>query len=163
MKIIFLDIDGVLNSDTWQKTDQYKMGKNPEKWFDPNAVNLLNKLIDETKAKIVLTSTWRLEYSLEEMRKIFSNVGIKCDLIDFTPDLTNNNDYVVRGNEILKWCKENHDVIGTNPLSYNDFIILDDNSDMLLWQSKYFFQTDKLCGLSPTVTREDIRMLKKNT
>jgi len=161
MKIIFLDIDGVLNSDIWQKTDNYKQQESPEKWFDPNAVSLFNKLIDETKAKVVLTSTWRLEYSLEEMRKIFSKVKIKCDLIDFTPDLSSNNNYVVRGNEILKWCKDNRNTIGTNPMNYTDFIILDDNDDMLLWQSKYFFQTDMLCGLSPRVTKEAIRMLKK--
>jgi len=163
MKIIFLDIDGVLNSDTWQKTDKYKKRKDPEKWFDPYAINLFNKLINETKAKVVLTSTWRLKYSIEEMRKIFSNVEIKCDLVGFTPDLSSNNDYVVRGNEILKWCKDNRNLIGTSPMNYTDFIILDDNNDMLLWQSNFFFQTDMLCGLSPRITREAIRMLKNKS
>ncbi|WP_148639322.1 hypothetical protein [Aquimarina longa] len=95
------------------------------------------------------------------MKSIFSRVGINCDLIDFTPDLKKDNNYTLRGNEILKRCKDNRKVIGTKPLNYTDFIILDDNNDMLLWQSKYFFQTDRLCGLSLTVTREAIRMLKK--
>ena len=161
MKIVFLDIDGVLNSDTWEKTDEYNKGEYPEKMFDPKAVKLLNKIIKETEAKVVLTSTWRLKYSLDEMINLFSKVGINCDLIDFTPDLKKDNDYTLRGNEILKWCKDNRNVIGTKPLNYTNFIILDDNNDMLLWQSKFFFQTDKLCGLSSTVTREAIRMLKK--
>ncbi|WP_158447885.1 HAD domain-containing protein [Aquimarina longa] len=53
MKIIFLDIDGVLNSDTWEKSDEYINGEYPEKMFDPNTVNLLNKIISETESKIV--------------------------------------------------------------------------------------------------------------
>lgn len=161
MKIIFLDIDGVLNSDHWQQTKSYKNGNYPEKLFDPSAVELLNKLVATTQAKVVLTSTWRLKYSLAEMRAIFLNVGIVCELIDYTPDLKKGNNYVVRGNEILKWCKDNRALIGTSPFNYTDFVILDDNNDMLLWQAKYFFQTDPLCGLSPTVTREAIRMLQK--
>jgi len=160
MKIIFLDIDGVLNSDTWEESDEHINGKYPENMFDPKAVNLLNKIIKETGAKIVLTSTWRLKYSLVEMTKLFIKIGLKCDLIGCTPDLKKDNDYTLRGNEILKWCKDNRRIIGTKYLNYTDFIILDDNSDMLYWQSKYFFQTDKLCGLSPTVAREAIRMLK---
>ncbi len=161
MKIIFLDIDGVLNSDTWEKTEAYKNGTYPENRFDPNAIVLLNKIIEKTNAKIVLTSTWRLKYSLKQMKELFSKIDLKCDLIDFTPDLKKENDYTLRGNEILKWCKDNRKIIGTKYLNYTDFIILDDNSDMLYWQSKYFFQTDKLCGLSETVSREAIRMLKK--
>ncbi|MFK7783904.1 MAG: HAD domain-containing protein [Crocinitomicaceae bacterium] len=162
MKIIFLDIDGVLNSDTWEKTESYRNGTYPENMFDPVAVRLLNKIIERTNAKVVLTSTWRLKFSLFEMNQLFIKVGIDCDLIDFTPDLKKNNDYTLRGNEILKWCKDNSDVIGTKYLNYTDFIILDDNSDMLYWQSKYFFQTDKLCGLSETLAREAIRMLQRN-
>jgi len=153
MKIISLDIDGVLNSDTWEKTNEYLNGEYPEKMFDPNTVLLLNKIIEATTAKIVLTSTWRLKYSLEEMRALFSKVGIQGDLIDCTPNLKKDNDYTLRGNEILKWCKDNRKIIGTKYLNYTDFIILDNNNDILYWQVKYFFQTDRSCGLSPTIAR----------
>jgi len=161
MKIIFLDIDGVLNSDTWEKSKAFKNGEYPSNSFDPFSVQLLNNIINETQAKVVLTSTWRLKFTLQEMKDIFRRVGIQCQLIDFTPDLKKDNDFTLRGNEILKWCKDNRELLGTKPLNYTDFIILDDNNDMLLWQSKYFFQTDKLCGLSPTVAREVIRMLNR--
>jgi len=161
MKIIFLDIDGVLNSDNWERTDEYFNKKYPENMFDPKAVKLLNKMIDDTGAKVVLTSTWRLKYSLAEMKELFSKIGLLCDLIDFTPDLKKGNNYTLRGNEILKWCKDNREITGTKYNDYTDFIILDDNSDMIYWQAKYFFQTDRLCGLSPTIAREATRMLKK--
>ena len=57
MKIIFLDIDGVLNSDIYYR----KVDRSVKDWtrFDPKAVELINKLIDEFSAKIVVSSTWR--------------------------------------------------------------------------------------------------------
>ena len=44
----------------------------------------------------------------------------------------------------------------------DDYYDIDDNNDMLLWQKNHFFQTDRLCGLSPTVTRQIIRELTRN-
>lgn len=161
MKIIFLDIDGVLNSDLWEKSSNHKANNYPFNQFDPKAIKLFNKVVNETKAKIVLSSTWRLNHSLPEMKDIFKSVGIVCDIIAFTPDLKTNNDAIIRGNEILKWCKENEETIGCKHLHYTDFAILDDNDDMLLWQNNYFFQTDRLCGLSPTVAKKIIRYFNK--
>ncbi len=81
MKIIFLDIDGVLNSDNWLQSEASKTGSYPENKFDPNAVRLLNKMVQQTNAKLVLTSTWRLQYSLKEMQILFQKVGIQGELI----------------------------------------------------------------------------------
>jgi len=160
MKLIFLDIDGVLNSDQWDNSEKQNELIYPENQFDPKLVSLFNKILSKTTNKIVLTSTWRLEHDLEYMRELFKKVGIQGEIIDFTPDLKKGNDFVVRGNEILKWCKDNQDVINCRPLDYTDFIIIDDNSDMLLWQSKFFFQTDRLCGLTPTIVKNIIRQFK---
>ena len=153
MKIVFLDIDGVLNSDLWERTLDDDKRKRLENHFDPKCVALLNKVLAQTNAKIVLTSTWRLNHSLEQMNDIFRSVGVQADIIDFTPDLKSQGKHVVRGNEILKWCQDNEAIIGTGFLKYTDFIILDDNTDMLLWQSKYFFKTDRFCGLTPSIVR----------
>ena len=77
MKIIFLDIDGVLNSETWArlmkfgctpKVNQFKFKNDKGKEYaklarlDPSSVNLLNDLCKMTKAKVVISSTWRLLY-----------------------------------------------------------------------------------------------------
>lgn len=127
--------------------------------FDPRAVKFFNNIIEKTEAKVVLSSTWRLEYTIEEMRDIFKKANITCDLIDYTPNLTSDNNYCVRGNEILKWLKENDNITGKSYLYFKDYIILDDNSDMLYEQKNHFFQTDKLCGLSPRISKAIIRQL----
>ena len=66
MKIIFLDMDGVLNSDHyWNKQDRgitYSKGDWIGWWiqsFDPDAVKVLNKIIESTSAKIVFSSNRR--------------------------------------------------------------------------------------------------------
>lgn len=160
MKIIFLDIDGVFNSTAWEQTDTYRNGSYPTNMFDPNTVSLFNQIINETEAKVVITSTWRLKFSLDELRELFSSVGIQCDVIDVTPNLKEGQNFILRGNEILKWCRDNKAILGVKYIDYTDYAIIDDNSDMLYWQAKNFFQTDSQCGLSPEVTRQVIRSLK---
>lgn len=44
------------------------------------------KIIEKTNLKIVLSSTWRLKYDIEFMQNIFQELGIKGEIIDFTPD-----------------------------------------------------------------------------
>lgn len=56
-KIIFLDIDGVLNS-----MDYFEQTKNCKGYtgtINPEKVKLLKKIVDRTRAEIVLSSTWR--------------------------------------------------------------------------------------------------------
>ena len=161
MKLIFLDIDGVLNSDQWMKSVECTSGEYPQNQFDPKCVELFNKIVFETGARVVLSSTWRLNYTIEQIREIFKSVHVKCEVIDFTPDLKKDNDYVIRGNEILKWCKDNEDIIGCKYLHYTDFAILDDNNDMLLWQQNHFYLTERLCGLSPSNVRTVVRELNR--
>ena len=59
MKIVFLDIDGVLKTKQGLRRAYARHGKLiPDSW-DEGAVRNLNKLTEEAGAKIVLTSTWR--------------------------------------------------------------------------------------------------------
>ena len=53
MKLLFLDVDGVLNYDMCDARVGVYYGVMPEK------VKLLKQIIDATGAKIVLSSTWR--------------------------------------------------------------------------------------------------------
>lgn len=55
-KIIFLDIDGVLNSRQWYMCENGKIGKGN---IDPENVRVLKELVEETGAEIVLASSWR--------------------------------------------------------------------------------------------------------
>jgi hypothetical protein len=160
MKLIFLDIDGVFNSEAWRQNPLFSTKPYPYNLFDPTTVSLFNNIIEETQAKIVITSTWRLKYSLNELQNIFNEVGFACEIIDYTPNLKKGTDYILRGNEILKWCKGNKKILGVKYIDYKDYVIIDDNSDMLFWQAANFFQTDKKCGLSSELSQRIIRLLK---
>ena len=54
MKVIFLDIDGVLN------TEKRLLNNNGELYVEKDKIELLKEIIDKTKAKVVLSSTWRV-------------------------------------------------------------------------------------------------------
>ena len=60
-KIIFLDFDGVLNTEHYQNLLQYQGKPWQDEYgafFDPNAVKQLKRIIDATDADIVVESTW---------------------------------------------------------------------------------------------------------
>lgn len=115
MKIIFLDIDGVLNS------RQYDSGRGTAKGnIDVSRLLLLKQLVDQTGAKIVLTSSWRRHWDPvgecsdeigKELEDTFGRFGI-C-LYDKTPELEND-----RSKEINEWLAMNRDV--------NAFVVIDD-------------------------------------
>ena len=77
----------------------------PKKVFDRNfsrkSVSNINYLIHWTNAKIVVTSTWRNNFSVEELKVIFKNQGILGNVVDKTGvGLT-------RGEEIIEWLDSN--------------------------------------------------------
>ncbi len=67
MKIIFLDIDGVLNHMYWLK--KMKGVEGDKKFFDPDCVRRLNTITDKTGAKIVLSSSWRIGKTKEQLKE----------------------------------------------------------------------------------------------
>ncbi len=160
MRVLFLDIDGVLNSDLWYKSNEKKLKKYPYDQFDPRCVKLLNAILENINAEIVVSSTWRLKYTLEELNAIFKEVGIQQSILDYTPVLTIDNNFILRGNEILKWCQDNQYRLGIRYLEYKDFAILDDITEMLYWQKDYFFKTDRYIGLTPSIAKQIIRQFK---
>jgi hypothetical protein len=127
MKIIFLDIDGVLNSfgGNWQ-------GEYEE--LDRKCIENLNILIENVKdVKIVISSTWRILHSLVCLREIMIKWGFKYPqlIIDKTPRLSREK----RGIEIYEWK-----LYGKYKYIDN-FIILDDDSDMDPFMN-HLIQTD---------------------
>lgn len=161
MKIIFLDIDGVLNSAAWFKRRKGKELDKDNFHFDPEAVKELNKITDETGAKIVLSSTWRKNRSLESLRELFQNVGITGELIDKTPVLyfkgpNGGQRSVPRGVEIKEWLEQSD----LKPHLFRSYVIIDDDSDMLYNQRDNFFNTDWDFGLGPSMRYRIINFLK---
>lgn len=126
MKVLFLDIDGVLNSVSWYKNRPHRFLKdNPEEsdWaceLDPSAILVFKKLVhDVPDLQIVISSTWRRNYELSEFqRRLSQMLSIEPSrVIDRTPWLN-----TIRGLEIQDWLTRNPQV--------TKFAIIDDDSDM---------------------------------
>jgi hypothetical protein len=172
VKIIFLDIDGVLNSELWYrkryldrkngftkstKRENYREHELTE--FDDDCVALLSSIVVETEAKIVISSTWRGSHSIEELQSLLDEKGFCGEIIGVTPkysytDEDGHYQSVPRGQEILGWIKKNKEII-------EDYVILDDDSDMLYNQRSHFFYVDRYCGITSNLAYKIIRRLNK--
>lgn len=157
MRLLFLDIDGVLNSDLWYQQQKEASTTGLLQHLDPRCVKQLNKVLEKTQAKVVISSNWRKRYSKTVIENALISAGFKGHILAVTPDLTSHNQDLVRGNEILKWCRENESLLGCRYQHYTSYAILDDNNDMLYWHRNHFFQTDRYCGLTPTKAAEVIQ------
>lgn len=162
IKIIFLDIDGVLNSHKWYHERLSRQTDLDE--FDPNCVSLINKLTDVTGAKIVLSSSWRRGKSLNELKQLFKDVGITGELIGKTPilsflcDIENYHYSVPRGNEIKAWIEINRYALNSKDFKLQ-YVIIDDESDMLYWQRNKFVQTNHDIGFTESDYNKCLKIL----
>ena len=96
-KVLFLDIDGVLNTKWWYT--QMDRNTHKDKYgyaFDPNAVANLKKIIDETGADIVISSSWKC-FGLSELEEMWQDRGLPGKLIDITPNSVSDEMYRPRG------------------------------------------------------------------
>ncbi len=134
MKIVFLDIDGVLNSEVYYKSVNTKV----KDWdrFKPEAVRLLKQLLDETNAKIVIISSWRFG-AKELLIKELTKSGLKRYLHKNwkTPMLYGGE----RGKEIRLWIDNNSGI--------ENYVIFDDAEMMLEEQLPNFIRTNISDGL----------------
>jgi hypothetical protein len=163
-KIVFLDIDGVLNSSDFFKRRPLKLDSEFKSWFerdvsfsplyhltliDPEAVQLLNKITCATGAKIVVSSTWRLLTPFDTLVDILREVGVTGEIIGKTPRLGGHRGPEVQ--EAIDFCSFNVD----------KFVILDDDADMdhLL---PFLVQTSWEKGLEEHHVEKAIEMLKGN-
>jgi hypothetical protein len=172
MKLIFLDVDGVLNHEIWYGSTEYaaldKGSEDPLVWektqFSPRSIELLNRLTDETGAKIVISSSWRKGRTLEELIELFRSVGVTGEVIGSTPCLyfekhPSGYDYSVpRGCEIKAWLEINKGRLG-DKMSRVRYVIFDDDTDMLWWQRDKFLWVDPHSGLTPTLIHRAKRIL----
>ena len=155
-KIIFLDIDGVLNN---EDSDLIYLGEDSVSYggfFCPELVDKLNTIIENTNASIVLSSTWRLGLDITKAQQLTVEMNIKGEVIGVTDAIWDS--HVLRGNEIYKWILDNENLVGKY-YDYKDYLILDDDSDMLYWQRNNFVQTNGLKGLTDSNVMESIAIL----
>lgn len=164
MKILFLDFDGVITTleSGWR--------------LCPKKMELLGRILDETDAKIVISSSWRrntLEETLEFIGGGCVNakdnpfpycdevIGITNRMYAFSyNDPINSNgkrpNYLIpRGVEIDRWLK-------VNSSNVDSYVILDDDDDMLYCQRDNFVRTHMYNGLSEQDVELAIKILNKN-
>jgi hypothetical protein len=151
VKLIFLDFDGVLNSyrTVWAAPGD-ENGWMPEH-LDPVAIGLVRKLCELTGAKIVISSSWRIEFSIEQLKEILATKGWKDAPIIGHTMMRFSHRY--RGEEVAYWL-EDFEAEGNEVESY---VILDDNAWFWtepregvgkFYQNQPFVKTDELEGMS---------------
>ena len=106
-RIIFLDFDGVVAP--IKRWDRYGD-------LDPACVQVLNEIVTQCPAEIVVSSTWRHGRTVAELQALLEAQGFVGRVVDTTPSFEAHND---RGEEIGAWLAEN-DVAG--------YVIIDDHS-----------------------------------
>ena len=149
--LILLDIDGVmLSASSWKPVERLDDGFSS---FNPRAVSSLQRIISETGASIILTTSHKSTYSLPQWRKIFKKRGIDVSIVG---KLEDNTTFLTRKEEILNWQLKNKSV--------NDYVILDDDKSLNSLPSSI---KEKLVLTSPMMglTNDDalfaIEILKK--
>ncbi|SHN40290.1 HAD domain-containing protein [Rhizobacter sp. OV335] len=131
MKVLFLDIDGVLNSTrTCVAFGGFPMQLDHIAAFDQVAIRLLQRVCDNTGAKVVLSSAWRLHCNFADAGRAFG-----LPIIDRT-----DNGMGPRGSQIQRWLDARDDI--------EAYAIIDDDSDMLPQQLASFVKTNAEDGVT---------------
>lgn len=148
-RIIFLDIDGVLNTERNYRSRlrqglPWRDENGP--YFDPEAVEALTCLVEHTEADIVITSTWRL-LGEDRMQTLWATRQMPGILLGGTPQILTQM-YAVRGQEIAAWLAQN--VAEDEECRY---VIIDDGRDFLPEQIPFCVFVNPEVG----ITEEDAR------
>lgn len=151
MNIIFLDVDGVLNSLRYAKELYYK-NKRPYSGydfpFDPRCLNNLKHLVEKTDSYLVITSSWRVhEKGREILLAEFKKYGLDTRVIGYTDVL-----HTERGKEVLAYLDRLKEDV--------NYIILDDDSDFEGLE-EYLIKTSFQNGLTEKETILGIKKLTK--
>ncbi|MRI63857.1 hypothetical protein EDM00_07625 [Ornithobacterium rhinotracheale] len=166
-KIIFLDLDGVLNTERFQNKLQAQGMPRSDKYgllFDSEAVVYLDQIIQKTNAKIVISSSWKF-LGKSTLAKMWKERNLPGEIIDITPS-ANADEWLLSANldsleemmqhpkslEIETWLK----LHSKAKISY---VIIDDENIVSKSQSEFFVQTNPFLGLNEENAKEIINIL----
>ena len=163
-KVVFLDIDGVLNSNFWNENHQREISDGI--LIDESKVKMLCKLARDTDAKIILHSGWKywfdsdlkpLRREAENLRALLEKEGLT--IAGVTPDHTteeikkSKKFSLVKAGEILAWLKQHNDV--------DAWVVLDDLDLHNAEIEKHQVRTDPSIGLTDEDVEKAERMLRR--
>ena len=152
-KVIFLDFDGVLNTEYYQGFLMYQGKPWQDQYgafFDPEAILQLKRIIDATNADIVIESSWKY-LGLEAMQEMWKVRQMPGRVIDTT--LSHGISLgICKGEEIASWLSH----YATPETRY---VIIDDEYVVLESQLPFFILTNPYDGITSDVAGKAICIL----
>jgi hypothetical protein len=131
VRVLFLDIDGVLNRTSYQPAETVGL----RSWIEPELAGRLSDVLQRTSAVIVMSSDWRLHRTKEHLIDELHAAGVAGILRDVTPVLPGR----PRWSEIQAWLDD-------NDVPTDKIVIVDDAFDMGPLHAR-FVRTSPLTGL----------------
>ena len=164
-KILFLDFDGVLNTEFYQDLllSQGKPWQDEHgAFFDPETVKQLERIIDATQASIVIESSWKY-LGLKAMQDMWHARQLPGRVTDITPFCASDSwlqatglnkfDFAhCKGIEIASWLFD-------HATAEARYVIIDDEYVILDSQLPQFIMTNPFDGISEEVANRAIAIL----
>lgn len=164
MKVLFLDFDGVLNTATyrawWRRNPQLRTTTAE---ICPRLVSNVNLIIQETGAKVVLSTAWRTYRHLKpNLVNYLRSAGFEGEVIGMTPDFIHDTprdpytnaavEKTTRGMEICAWLDKHPEA--------KSYVVLEDSEDMYpLLPERIVWTTDR-DGLTLEKAQKAIQILQ---
>lgn len=148
--VIFLDFDGVLNTEQYQARLAVEGKQNKDAWgplFDPRTVENLRLIIDNTDAAIVISSSWRYAHRLGSLRMMWEVRELPGEIIGTIPCGAT---YISRGEDIECWLDK---------YGRPDYVIIDDLDDFSPAQHNRYIETNPIVGITDADAQKAIEIL----
>ena len=148
--VIFLDMDGVVVTDESIRNAGAQSA-------DTRCVAHLNAIVEQSDADIVISSSWRMKYSLDEIKSVLCSAGFQwpdrvigaTDHLHYRYENGRAAGRAERSDEIRQWLNVNH---------RERFVILDDDFDAEI--TGHFVRTPATNGLSPDHVEQAVGILR---
>ncbi len=158
--IIFLDFDGVLNTDKNLQAILRGTGSFKDRYgtvFDPEAVENLKKITDTVDCDIVISSSWRY-LGFETMQRMWNDRKLPGKIVattEYNPEFAGEGR---RGKEIQAYLTN----LYIKEKKSRSYVILDDIDDFLLFQKRHFILIDGKVGITAKDVEKAINILNDN-
>lgn len=146
MRVLFLDVDGVLNRTGFRPRESLGL----RSWIEPELAQRLSDVIRTIGAEVVLASDWRRGRELPQLREELHAAGVVASLIGVTPEINGQ----PRWREIEAWMTE-HD------LRPEAAVIVDDGYDMGALVAR-FVRASPLTGLDEDVAAAVVALFHRS-
>lgn len=150
--ILFLDFDGVINNSDLNQENDHLLIPDDFNQYNPILVKNIKTIIHEYNFKLVISSTWRKDYSIQKMNYILNDLlNLDCEILDYTTKEYLDKEYkyrlewthgaksIDRGLQITKWLsEEKYDI--------NFYVVIDDDLDAEFGHTENFFAVNSMTG-----------------